>query len=255
MNRCIDIISSFCVLSKIYHTYIIICIIVCYDISQLLDHHNAEEVKKFEQEHPYISVRRIDGTDRQGEYKSGGDLNAAHLAMRIKMREVFIEYANLNAQTDWLCYFDDDMDAQVTVLKEDLVRLKPSCSPNCWIGDSYRDQAETPAMGAWCMQRELAERVSTLLDTNNDQDLKWDGTDDGGFYAQVMKPIGVSLVSSANWYSQIHHPMPERNSRGFKKINDHDMNLEWKKDKSFMEVWWPTAAVFNDKYGYATQAA
>ena len=203
-------------------------------------------------------MRRIDGTDRQGEYKGGDrNLNAAHLAMRIKMREVFIEYANLNAQTDWLCYFDDDMDAQVTVLKDDLVRLKPSCSPNCWIGDSYRNQTETPAMGAWCMQRELAERVSTLLGTNTDQDLRWDGTDDGGFYGQVMKPIGVNLVSSDNWYSQIHQPMPARNG-GFKKINNdhsHNMRLEWKKDKSFMEVWWPTAAVFNDKYGYATQAA
>ena len=101
-------------------------------------------------------------------------------------------------------------------------------------------------------EKELAERVGTLLDTNTDEDLKWDGTDDGGFWAHVMQPIGVSLVSSDNWYSQIHHPMPANNSRGFKKINDHDMNLEWKKDKSFMEVWWPTAAVFNDKYGYAT---
>ena len=113
------------------------------------------------------------------------------------------------------------------------------------------------AMGAWCMQRELAERVSTLLGTNTDQDLRWDGTDDGGFYGQVMKPIGVNLVSSDNWYSQIHQPMPARNG-GFKKINNdhsHNMRLEWKKDKSFMEVWWPTAAVFNDKYGYATQAA
>ena len=191
-------------------------------------------------------MRRIDGTDRQGEYK-GGDLNVAHLAMRIKMREVFIEYANLNAQTDWLCYFDDDMEAQVTVLKEDLVRLKPSCSPNCWIGDSYRLNQAGPAMGAWCMQRELAERVSTLLDTNTDQDLRWDGTDDGGFYGQVMKPIGVSLVPSANWYSQDHHPMPARNG-SFKKINK--MNLEWTRDKSFMEVWWPTAAVFYDRYGY-----
>jgi len=54
------------------------------------------------------------------------------------MREVFIEYAKLNdPKPEWVCYFDDDMDAQVTVLKEDLVRLKPRCSPNCWIADAH----------------------------------------------------------------------------------------------------------------------
>jgi len=199
-----------------------------------------------------------------GEYKAefkGGDLNAAHLAQRIKMREVFKEYAKLNdPKPDWVCYFDDDMDAQVAVLKEDLVRLKPSCSPNCWIADGFHGFAS----GAWCMQKELTERVGTLLDTNTDQDLKWLTTDDNGFRGNVMKPIGVdNIVSSENWYSEFHRPIAADDpSDGYKKIDErltHDDMIRhsapWTKDGSFMEKWFPTAAVFNTAYSYDPQVA
>jgi len=201
-------------------------------------------------------VHQINGTDRQGEYK-GGDLNAAHLAQRIKMREVFIEYAKLNdPKPDWVCYFDDDMDAQVTVLKEDLARLKPHCSPNCWIADAYDDHGF--ASGAWCMQKELTERVGTLLDTNTDQDLKWFSTDDNGFKGRVMKnaSIGVDIVSSKNWYSEIHRPIvADDPSDGYKKIDERLEYNHWTKDGSFMEKWFPTAAVFNTAYSYDPQVA
>ena len=40
-------------------------------------------------------------------------------------------------------------------------------------------------------------------------DLKWLTTDDNGFNGRVMRnsSIGVTIVTSENWYSEIHRPI------------------------------------------------
>lgn len=175
---------------------------------------------RLQEQYPWITVRHIDGTLRQGEYKGGGDTNAAYHAQRIKTRAVFTEFDNTlnnsnNSTTpnkpaiDWICYLDDDMDVHVSNLIKDLEQRKPRCTPNCWIADSYYN---FPA-GGWCMEVSLAIRVGDLLEQKTDEQLGWFGPDDGGFTKSVMRGVNgiqpsVTILDSNKWISECNKPIP-----------------------------------------------
>ena len=150
-------------------------------ITFLFDTYNIPGVVRLQEQYPWITVRQIDGTLRQGEYK-GGDTNAAYHAQRIKTRAVFTDFDNTlnnsNNSTmpnkpaiDWICYLDDDMDVHVSNLINDLEQRKPRCTPNCWVADAYY---QFPS-GGWCMEVSLANRVGDLLEQKTDEQISWKG--------------------------------------------------------------------------------
>jgi len=127
---------------------------------------NPEGVDELENDHPWISVERVRGTDCQGEYKiSGGDVNCAHLAQRLKTRAVFDLFGKEAFQStdashyDWLCYFDDDSVVNVENLVNELQSKYKECAPSCFIADAPAFGNRTPyPAGGWCMERMAAMR-------------------------------------------------------------------------------------------------
>jgi len=233
-------------------------------ITFLFDTDNNSGVLRFQEQYPYITIRQVDGTLRQGEYKGGGDANAAYHAQRIKTRAVFTDFdttffnnnKNNKPVPDWVCYLDDDMSVHVSNLMEDLEQRKPSCTPNCWIGDTYHDWF---AAGGWCMERELANKVKDLLKLKTDEEIGWDGTDDGGFSKSVMRGVNgiqpsVSIIDSNRWFSEFHRPMCSEQENctvtGYKKINQRiSWKNPWTKNRAFMDEWYPNVAVYFNVYG------
>jgi len=235
-------------------------------ITFLFDTDNNSGIMRFQEQHPWLTIRQVDGTLRQGEYKGGGDANKAFEAQRIKTRAVFTDFdatfynnntTNINKPVpDWVCYLDDDMSVHVSNLMEDLEQRKPSCTPNCWIGDTYHNNF---AAGGWCMERELATKVKDLLKLKTDEEIGWDGTDDGGFSKSVMRGVNgiqpsVSIIDSNRWFSEFHRPMcPDQENctiTGYQKI---DQRISWKnpwtKNRAFMDEWYPNVAVYFNVYG------
>ena len=234
-------------------------------ITFLFDTDNNAGVVRFQEQYPWITIRQINGTLRQGEYKGGGDANAAFIAQRIKTRAVFTDYdatyyynntTNNKLVPDWICYLDDDMSVHVTNLMEDLEQRKSSCTPNCWIGDTYHNNF---AAGGWCMQKELANKVKDLLKLKTDEEIGWDGTDDGGFSKSVMRgrngiQPSVSIIDSNRWFSEFHRPMCGEHENctvtGYKKINQRiSWKNPWTKNRAFMDEWYPHVAVYFNVYG------
>ena len=123
-------------------------------ITFLFDTDNKLSVTRFQEQHPWITVRQINGTLRQGEYKGGGDSNAAFYAQRIKTRAVFTDFditfynntTNNKPVPDWVCYLDDDMSVHVSNLIEDLEQRKSICTPNCWM---IQTTTLLPVAGVW----------------------------------------------------------------------------------------------------------
>merc|ERR1719491_822966 len=106
----------------------------------LFDNVNKEEVDSFDRDHPWVTVRHVDGTDQQGAYKYG-DVNlrlAAYKAQRTKTRAVFLEFELSAQKPSWLCYLDDDMMVHIPYLQLDLLEKSLVCSPDCLVGDGRK---------------------------------------------------------------------------------------------------------------------
>mmetsp|Transcript_15636 Transcript_15636/g.34128 ORF Transcript_15636/g.34128 Transcript_15636/m.34128 type:complete len:343 (+) Transcript_15636:138-1166(+) len=179
----------------------------------LFDTHNYEAVEEFARERPWVSVRRVEGTENQGNYKGESSLNdsllhAAYKAQRLKTRAVFL-HEDLDAETDakpadWVCYLDDDMLVNYANLKVDLHEKEAQCSPDCLVSDRVGHGGIQYTQGGWCMNRELAQRVGNLLREKTDEDLHWDSTDDVSFNQYVMlKALGVLPTDSERFYSEL----------------------------------------------------
>ncbi|EJK55327.1 hypothetical protein THAOC_24948 [Thalassiosira oceanica] len=191
-------------------------------VTFLFDNHQADVVNKFGAERPWIAIRHVEGTDKQGEYK-GGDKKAAFAAQHLKTRAVFEAYLT-GPIPDWVCYLDDDMRVNVAVLKEDLLELSPSCSPNCLIahGELFNEIPYT--VGGYCMQSNLVKRLATLFATKTDAELGWTNTDDVDFNKHVMQDaLGVTVTNSERWYSE--YAFPEVDEYGdFHKHSMHELS-------------------------------
>mmetsp|Transcript_30882 Transcript_30882/g.69279 ORF Transcript_30882/g.69279 Transcript_30882/m.69279 type:complete len:351 (+) Transcript_30882:25-1077(+) len=192
-------------------------------VTFLFDNHQADVVNEFGAEKPWIAIRHVEGTDKQGEYKGRGDKKAAIAAQHLKTRAVLDSYLT-GPIPDWVCYLDDDMSVNVAVLKEDLLELSPSCSPDCLIahGELFNENPYT--IGGYCMQSNLVKRLATLFSTKTDAELGWTQTDDVDFNRRVMQDaLGVTVTNSERWYSEF--AFPEVDEYGdFHKHSMHELS-------------------------------
>lgn len=138
-----------------------------------------------------ISVVPVEGTQRFNDYKTeagadreGGE--AQHRKTRAVLR-MFAERvagpANKHSYPDdgWACYIDDDMLVDVANLRAELARLRPTCTPNCMVGDLSHLSGVWYTAGAWCMERALALRAHRVLERFSDTQLGWQPNDDVAF--------------------------------------------------------------------------
>ena len=219
-------------------------------VTFLFDNHKAELVDRFAADHPWISVRHVEGTDHQGEYKGrGGDKSLALLAQHLKTRAVVDSYRT-GPVPDWVCYLDDDM----RVNKEDLLELSPGCSPDCLVADGEDFNGIPYTVGGYCMQSNLVGRLAELFATETDAEIGWTGTDDVDFNKHVMQDaLGVTVTSSERWYSEF--AFPEVDGYGFRKHSMHEGATDWRerkrtvqKDGEFMARFVPSVAVYHMSY-------
>ncbi|KAL7546619.1 hypothetical protein ACHAWF_009958 [Thalassiosira exigua] len=190
----------------------------------LFDRDDAAEVDAFGRDRPWLDVRRVDGTEKQGDYHIEEDTleqvraaqATAYKAQRIKTRYVFRDFfgedgANWNGAAggggpgyDWVCYMDDDMLLNVANLKSDLVDLGRTCLPSCLVTDEKGHGGIKYTQGGWCMNVDLARRTAELLAAKTDEELGWTSTDDVSFNQAVMQwGLGVRPTNSARWWSEL----------------------------------------------------
>ena len=245
-------------------------------VTFLFDNHQAWLVDRMADEHPWITVRHVEGTDHQGDYKGHGrpGVEAAHAAQHLKTRAVFDAYtaAGTTVPPDWVCYLDDDMMVNPAVLKEDLAGLAPSCSPDCLVADG---QVWTPngpdgkgsgmiqpyTVGGYCVSSHLVGRVAELFAARTDAEIGWVGTDDLHFNKYVMQgALGVTVTNSERWYSE--YAYPDVDEYGFHKHTMHQDRAEgavgtrgwmrrkptWEKDGELMAKFVPSLAVYHVGY-------
>jgi len=193
-------------------------------VTFLFDHKNEDAVSDLGRSAPWIEIRHVDGTDRQGEYKKGaGDKFAAWEAQRTKTRAVFLDYVN-GDPPDWVCYLDDDMLVNVANLRRDLAEQSRSCADNCLIADAMarRKGGGGWTVGGWCMNGSLAKRTAVLLDERTDASLGWTNNDDVSFNRAVMMNANkVRPRSSPLWYSEYSHPVQAEDG-AVTKVTVHD---------------------------------
>lgn len=186
------------------------------DITFLMDDNNIDEVSEAFGARPWVKVKHIDGTDKQGEYKTArgirgdGDIELAekleaeaYKAQRLKTRAVFVEEEKMPNQADWICYIDDDMVVHVENLKMELLWKGAECSPDCIIGDK-RKHGTYFTNAAWCMNKDLVQRITALLKDKTDEELGWLGTDDVSFHqAVIINAMGAEATDSEKIYSSL----------------------------------------------------
>lgn len=223
-------------------------------ITFLFDNNNSDEVAQFDQLRPWVSVKYVEGTDVQGDYK---DINArdraalseSYQGQRKKTRAVFADHlAKPGPIPDWVCYIDDDMIVNVPILKVDLVNKEPQCSPDCLIADrhihgrGFREATVQYSAGGWCINRDLAHRVGALFSDKSDEELNWLGNDDYSFNLDVMKGwLGVTPTDSEKWYSELYW----RRRNKPKKLENVGRLCSL---SSFSEMVVPTLAVYQTIY-------
>ena len=187
------------------------------DITFMLDNSNIDEVSEEFGARPWVKVKHVDGTDKQGEYKtargvrSGGDIELAdkleaeaYKAQRLKTRAVFVEEEKMPNQADWVCYIDDDMVVHVENLKMELLWKGVECAPDCIIGDKHKHSGTYYTNAAWCMNKDLVQRTTALLKDKTDEELGWLGTDDVSFHrAVIINALGAETTDSEKIYSRL----------------------------------------------------
>ena len=242
-------------------------------VTFLFDNHQADEVDRMAEEHPWIAIRHVEGTDQQGNYKGHRkpEVEAAHAAQHLKTRAVFDLYRT-DPVPDWVCYLDDDMMVNVAVLKEDLLELTPNCSPDCLIADGQvwmpngengkgSGMIQPYTVGGYCMQDNLVRRVTELFAAKTDADIGWIGTDDLHFNRFVMQEaLGVTVTNSDRWYSEFAYP--DVDEYGFHKHTMHQDRANgavgmkfwmrqkptWENDGELMAKFVPSLAVYHMGY-------
>mmetsp|Transcript_33291 Transcript_33291/g.75295 ORF Transcript_33291/g.75295 Transcript_33291/m.75295 type:complete len:231 (-) Transcript_33291:432-1124(-) len=225
------------------------------------------------EEHPWIAVRHVEGTDLQGNYKGHRrpDVDAAHAAQHLKTRAVFDRYRT-GPVPDWVCYLDDDMMVNVAVLREDLLELAPSCRPDCLVADGQvwmpngvngkgSGMIQPYTVGGYCMSDSLVRRVTDLFASKTDAEIGWVGTDDLHFNRFVMQEaLGVTVTNSERWYSE--YAYPDVDEHGFHKHTMHQDRANgavgvqgwmrrkptWEKDGELMTKFVPSLAVYHMGY-------
>jgi len=212
------------------------------DITFMLDNNNHEEVSEAFGARPWVKVKHIEGTDKQGQYKvRNGDeeemkamVAEAYKAQRLKTRAVFTEEEEQNSKADWICYIDDDMVVNVSNLKKELIEKEPECAPDCIIGDK-RMHGTYYTNGAWCMNKDLVQRTTALLKDKTDEELRWKKTDDLDFHRFVTSnALGVEITDSDQIFSEL----------AFQKDEPKRMKYGMERDE-FAEKISPTLAVYH----------
>ena len=237
-------------------------------ITFLFDSYRKRDNIRFGRKRRWVGVNHVEGTDHQGEYKGteGAVRGKAYQAQRVKTRAVFSEFDVLEQKPDWVCYLDDDMMVNVPNLKADLLQKEALCSPDCLIADGQKFMMSIPyTVGGWCMERNLAQRVSDLLKDKSDQELNWTGTDDLGFNKHIMQQwLGVTVTNSEEWYSEYSRPIVMSDdataaSAGLQKFTRNEAEPKeaatwaqsqptWEKDGAFMQEFVPSLAVYHVRY-------
>jgi len=188
--------------------------------------------------HPGLEMINVDRiNDRHGEYStpegSSSEVTKA-LRLRRKTRAVFADFTRKRkyrarqgspylSDTDFICYLDDDMSANVSNLRRDLASNMPSCSPFCIVGEIFGNAEAEPwarwTVGGWCMQQHLLLQVAKLLARNTDEDLVWTGSDDVGFNEVLQRRSNLHLnyVNSDRWYSELSYAVPGADGQVLKK--------------------------------------
>ena len=197
------------------------------DITFMLDNHNHEEVDEEFSTRPWVKVKHVDGTDKQGEYKTARAIRdhgtpddpsmsrtgryelaakieaEAYKAQRLKTRAVFTEEEQMSNKADWICYLDDDMVTNVENLKMELLLKGLECSPDCIIGDKRKHAGNYYTAGGWCMNQDLVQRTTALLRDKTDEELGWQSNDDVSFhYYVIINALGAETTDSEKIFSQ-----------------------------------------------------
>jgi hypothetical protein len=186
------------------------------DIIFMLDNNNHEEVDEEFSTRPWVKVKHVDGTDKQGGYKTArtiryhGDTELAakveadaYKAQRLKTRAVFTEEEQMSNKADWICYLDDDMVTNVENLKMELLSKGLECSPDCIIGDK-RKHGNYYTGGGWCMNQDFVQRTTALLRDKTDEELGWMSNDDNSFHkAVIINALGAETTDSEKIFSQL----------------------------------------------------
>lgn len=187
--------------------------------------------------YPWLEMINVDRiNDRHGEYSTpeeGSHEVTKAQRLRRKTRAVFMDYVKSKyrarqgspclSDTDFICYLDDDMSANVSNLRRDLASNMPNCSPFCIVGEIFGNAEAEPwarwTVGGWCMQQRLLLQVAKLLARNTDEDLVWTGSDDVGFNEVLQRRTNLHLnyVNSDLWYSELSYAVPGADGQVLKK--------------------------------------
>lgn len=226
-------------------------------ITFLFDNVNKEEVDTFGRSHPWVTIRHIEGTDKQGDYKRGRDRGPAYEAQRTKTRAVFVEFDLLQQKPDWICYLDDDMMVNVKNLEQDLFEKAKVCSPQCFVADAQirsKTRRNLPAytVGGWCMESYLADRVAKMLEGKSDAEVNFINQDDLGFSRFMRLTMRVWATNSNLWYSELSRPKLAGN-KFHKSMWNQDADYPetvptWENDPDFMRAFVGSLAVYHVQY-------
>ncbi len=78
------------------------------------------------------------------------------------------------------------------------------CAPDCIIGDKRKHSGTYYTNGAWCMNKDLVQRITALLKDKTDEELGWLATDDVSFHqAVIINAIGTEATDSEKIYSRL----------------------------------------------------
>lgn len=200
-------------------------------VTFLFDSSNETALVDFSERYPFASVKTINGTEEQDEYKyKDGNHHTAFAAQRKKTRAVFEMF---NQQFDWCCYMDDDMYVNHTNLLSELLQTKPLCQPSCFIGDGTCLYKICYTMGGWCMEAALVLKICHLFGNYTDRQLRWDGSDDMTFARVLSTQMQVRYLKSPLWFSE--HSKPSISNGTFGKVSIWDKGYREAQDVSKLD--------------------